>query len=87
MKLRRKTELHVVRDEEEIMINKLLSELRDEDKTSEELDEQITVLAEQNGWESAEVFLQSYDREQIRESVMVEKVIDYLKENSNIINQ
>ena len=41
MKLRRKAELHVVRDEEEIMINKLLSELRDEDKTSEELDEQI----------------------------------------------
>ena len=55
--------------------------------TEEELDEQITVLAEQNGWESAEVFLQYYDREQIRESVMVEKVIDYLKENSNIINQ
>ena len=39
MKIRRKTELRVVRDEEELMINKLLTELQDEDM-SKELGEQ-----------------------------------------------
>lgn len=35
MKIRKKTHLHVVRDEEEMMINKLLSELNDEDNAAE----------------------------------------------------
>ncbi len=40
MKRRKKTELHIVRDDDEIMINKVLSELQDEDKTEEELQEE-----------------------------------------------
>lgn len=36
MKIRRKTQLHVVRDEEEMMINRLLSELNDEDNEAGE---------------------------------------------------
>ena len=35
MKIRKKTHLHVVRDEEEVMINRLLTELNDEDNAAE----------------------------------------------------
>lgn len=55
--------------------------------SEEELDEHINVLAEENGWESAEAFLANYDREQVRESVLVQKVIEYLTENAVITNQ
>ncbi len=37
MKIRKKSDLHVVRDEDEIIINKLLTELKDEDMTEDEL--------------------------------------------------
>lgn len=40
MKLRKKTELHVVGDEEEIIINRLLTDLEDEDASAEMTDEQ-----------------------------------------------
>ena len=36
MKIRRKTQLHVVRDDEEMMINRLLTELDDEDNVTAE---------------------------------------------------
>ena len=37
MKIQKKPDLHVVRDEEEIIIDKLLTELKDEDMTEDEL--------------------------------------------------
>lgn len=40
MKQRKKTDLHVVRDEDEMMINRLLNELHDEDMTPEEAKQQ-----------------------------------------------
>lgn len=40
MKYRKKTDLHVVRDEDEMMINRLLNELSDEDMSPEEAAEQ-----------------------------------------------
>lgn len=38
MKLKKKTQLHLVRDDEEVMINRLLSELNDEDAATDELE-------------------------------------------------
>lgn len=46
------------------------------------LDEKIAALATENGWESAEQLLAQYDKEELRESLMFEDVMQYLVENA-----
>lgn len=51
----------------------------------EALEERLEELASENGWESVEEFLQQYDKEEIRESLIFQDVLDYLVENTVIL--
>lgn len=53
--------------------------------TDEELEERLSEVATENGWESVEEFLQQYDKEEMRESLTFQDVLEYLVENTVIL--
>ncbi len=54
--------------------------------TEEQLDEEIMVLAVENGWNSVAEFTAQYDRETVRESIMYQTVRDFLR-NSAVVTE
>lgn len=48
------------------------------------LNERIETLAIENGWGSAEELLAQYDKEELRESLMFEDVLEYLVKNGTV---
>ena len=48
------------------------------------LNERIETLAIENGWGSAEELLAQYDKEELRERLMFEDVLEYLVKNGTV---
>ena len=51
------------------------------------LNERLEQLAADNGWDSLDQFLSYYDKEEVREQLVYDDVLEYLLENVQINQQ
>ena len=55
--------------------------------TDEALDEYIEEIVRDGGWESKEQFLSQYDKEDVRESLMSQNVLEFMAANAIVTNE